>query len=133
MTKYSYYLLLSCLMFLAGCQTVEPLAIDYMLPADVSFPPSLKRVAIVNNMPEVPDNKPILAKEKKKDDFEIAKQNRFIDKRQLPLIATGIPCRSPCPRELLQRSGYLRFGLTCPRCHSSRRSAVTRRNKPVGA
>ncbi len=26
MTKYSYYLLLSCLMFLAGCQTVEPLA-----------------------------------------------------------------------------------------------------------
>ncbi|RXJ05382.1 tetratricopeptide repeat protein, partial [Deinococcus metallilatus] len=54
MTKYSYYLLLSCLMFLAGCQTVEPLAIDYMLPADVSFPPSLKRVAIVNNMPEVP-------------------------------------------------------------------------------
>ena len=60
MTKYSYYLLLSCLMFLAGCQTVEPLAIDYMLPADVSFPPSLKRVAIVNNMPEVPDNKPIL-------------------------------------------------------------------------
>ena len=53
-------------MFLAGCQTVEPLAIDYMLPADVSFPPSLKRVAIVNNMPEVPDNKPILAKEKKK-------------------------------------------------------------------
>ena len=110
MTKYSYYLLLSCLMFLAGCQTVEPLAIDYMLPADVSFPPSLKRVAIVNNMPEVPDNKPILAKEKKKDDFEIASKT-----------------------ELLQRSGYLRFGLTCPRCHSSRRSAVTRRNKPVGA
>ena len=72
MTKYSYYLLLSCLMLLAGCQTVEPLAIDYMLPADVSFPPSLKRVAIVNNMPEVPDNKPILAKEKKKDGFEIA-------------------------------------------------------------
>ena len=26
MTKYSYYLLLSCLMLLAGCQTVEPLA-----------------------------------------------------------------------------------------------------------
>ena len=77
MTKYSYYLLLSCLMFLAGCQTVEPLAIDYMLPADVSFPPSLKRVAIVNNMPEVPDNKPILTKEKKKDDFEIASKTDY--------------------------------------------------------
>ena len=77
MTKYSYYLLLSCLMFLASCQTVEPLAIDYMLPADVSFPPSLKRVAIVNNMPEVPDNKPILTKEKKKDDFEIASRTDY--------------------------------------------------------
>ena len=77
MTKYSYYLLLSCLMFLAGCQTVEPLAIDYMLPADVSFPPRLKLVAIVNNMPEVPNNKPILAKEKKKDDFEIASKTDY--------------------------------------------------------
>ena len=52
MTKYSYYLLLSCLMFLAGCQTVD-------------------------NMPEVPDNKPILAKEKKKDDFEIASKTDY--------------------------------------------------------
>ena len=75
MTKYSYYLLLSCLMLLAGCQTVEPLAIDYMLPADVSFPPSLKRVAIVNNMPEVPDNKPILAKEKKEKASFCLQQN----------------------------------------------------------
>ena len=41
MTKYSYYLLLSCLMFLAGCQTVEPLAIDYMLPEGGRFPPRL--------------------------------------------------------------------------------------------
>lgn len=74
MTKYSYYLLLPCLLLLAGCQSVEQLSIDYMLPADVSFPPSLKRVGIVNNMPEVPENKPILAKEKKKDDFEIARK-----------------------------------------------------------
>ncbi len=74
MTKYSHYLLLSCLLLLAGCQSVEQLSIDYMMPADVSFPASLKRVAIVNNMPEVPENKPILAKEKKKDDFEIARK-----------------------------------------------------------
>lgn len=74
MTKYSHYLLLSCLLLLAGCQSVEQLSIDYMMPADVSFPVSLKRVAIVNNMPEVPENKPILAKEKKKDDFEIARK-----------------------------------------------------------
>lgn len=74
MAKYYHYLLLSCLLLLAGCQSVEYLAIDYMLPADVSFPPSLKRVGVVNNMPEVPENKPILAKEKKKDDFEIARK-----------------------------------------------------------
>lgn len=74
MAKYYHYLLLSCLLLLAGCQSVEHLAIDYMLPADVSFPPSLKRVGVVNNMPEVPENKPILAKEKKKDDFEIARK-----------------------------------------------------------
>ncbi len=74
MTKYSHYLLLSCILLLAGCQSVEQLAIDYMMPADVSFPPSLKRVGIVNNMPEVPENKPILSEEKKKDDFEIARK-----------------------------------------------------------
>lgn len=55
MAKYYHYLLLSCLLLLAGCQSVEYLAIDYMLPADVSFPPSLKRVGVVNNMPEVPE------------------------------------------------------------------------------
>ncbi len=77
MTKYSHYLLLSCLLLLAGCQSVEQLSIDYMMPADVSFPASLKRVAIVNNMPEVPENKPILAKEKKKDDFEIARKVEY--------------------------------------------------------
>lgn len=73
MTKYSYYLLLSCLSFLTSCQSVEQLSIDYILPAEVSFPPSLKRVAVVNNMPEVPENKPILSKEKK-DNFEIARK-----------------------------------------------------------
>lgn len=98
MTKYSYYLLLSCLMFLAGCQTVEPLAIDYMLPADVSFPPSLKRVAIVNNMPEVPDNKPILAQEKKKDDFEIASKTDYYNGAMPPLP------RNPLPKPLPTRT-----------------------------
>ena len=99
MTKYSYYLLLSCLMFLAGCQTVEPLAIDYMLPADVSFPPSLKRVAIVNNMPEVPDNKPILAKEKKKDDFEIASKTDYYN--AMPPLP-----RNPLPKPLPTRTNF---------------------------
>lgn len=74
MSKYSYYLLLLCLPLLSGCQSVEQLSIDYMLPADVSFPPSLKRVAIVNNMPENPDNQLIVPKDKKKDELEIARK-----------------------------------------------------------
>ena len=39
---------------LAACQSVQPLSIDYMLPAEASFPPSLRRVAVVNNMPDAP-------------------------------------------------------------------------------
>lgn len=78
MTKYSYYLLLFCSLLLGGCQSIEQLSIDYMLPADVSFPASLKRVAIVNNMPEVPDNEPIVNEEsKQKDDTEIARKTDY--------------------------------------------------------
>lgn len=36
---------------LGSCQNVRQLSIDYMQPADVSFPNTLKRVAIVNNAP----------------------------------------------------------------------------------
>ena len=37
-----------------------------MLPAEVSFPATLKRVAAVNNMPNVPDNKLIISEEEQK-------------------------------------------------------------------
>ena len=57
MTKYHYCLLLMGSLLLGSCQSVEQLSIDYMLPAEVSFPATLKRVAVVNNMPNVPDNK----------------------------------------------------------------------------
>lgn len=35
----------------SACQTIEPLTVDYMIPAEVSFPETLKRVAVVNNTP----------------------------------------------------------------------------------
>lgn len=38
---------------LSACQTIEPLTIDYMIPAEVSFPESLKRVAVINNTPVI--------------------------------------------------------------------------------
>lgn len=37
-----------------GCQSIEQLSIDYLLPADVSFPNSLRRIGIVNNCPDKP-------------------------------------------------------------------------------
>ena len=51
---------------MGGCQSIEQLSIDYMLPAEVSFPAVLKRVAVVNNMPDVPDNKLIVSEEEQK-------------------------------------------------------------------
>lgn len=37
----------------------------------------MKRVAIVNNMPEVPENKPILAPEKQKNNYELARKVNY--------------------------------------------------------
>lgn len=54
MNRNLCFLLLAGLLLLGSCQSIEQLSIDYMLPADVSFPVSLKRVAVVNNAPETP-------------------------------------------------------------------------------
>lgn len=56
MAKYSAPFIALLLFTLASCQTLEELSIDYMLPADISFPVELKRVAIVNNISATPDN-----------------------------------------------------------------------------
>ncbi len=78
MTKFHYCLLATVLLFLSGCQSVEPLSIDYMLPAEVSFPATLKRVAVVNNMPAVPDNKLIVSEEEKvKSTNEMARMTNY--------------------------------------------------------
>lgn len=78
MARYYHYLLFVCAWLLAGCQTIEQLSIDYMVPAEVSFPPSLRRVAVVNNMPSVPENKLIASEEKeKKDENEVARTTNY--------------------------------------------------------
>ena len=56
MTKYPYILFVLLLASFSSCQTVEQLSIDYMLPAEISFPNELKRVAVVNNVSDTPDN-----------------------------------------------------------------------------
>lgn len=47
------------ILLLTGCQTIEQLSIDYMKPADVSFPNTLKRIGIVNNCPDKPSEQPL--------------------------------------------------------------------------
>ena len=42
MTKYHYCLLLMGSLLLGSCQSVEQLSIDYMLPAEVSFPGNIE-------------------------------------------------------------------------------------------
>lgn len=87
MTKYICFLLVFCSLLLGGCQSVEQLSIDYMLPADVSFPESLKRVAVVNNMPDAPDNELIADKDTvRKKETEIARRTMYFNGD--PRIAT---------------------------------------------
>ncbi|WP_071147029.1 DUF6340 family protein [Bacteroides ihuae] len=64
MAKYSYLFILTLILVLGSCQTIEQLSIDYMVPADISFPSTLKRVAIVNNVSPNYDNKIIIESKK---------------------------------------------------------------------
>ena len=98
-----------------------------MLPADVSFPPSLKRVAIVNNMPEVPDNKPILAKEKKKDDFEIASKTDYYNGNAAiatESLAEALPTRTTSTKWLSAIRPYVPTMslLAKERCHKKKQT-----------
>lgn len=40
---------------IGGCQTIEQVPIDYLVPADVSFPPEVRKVGIVNNVKTKPE------------------------------------------------------------------------------
>lgn len=52
-TLYNLWITAVTTILLTACQTIEPLTIDYLVPAEVSFPEELKRVAIVNNTPSI--------------------------------------------------------------------------------
>ena len=42
--------LLFSLTLLWSCQSIDLLSIDYLMPAEMSFPNQLRKVAVVNNM-----------------------------------------------------------------------------------
>lgn len=57
MVKYSSTLLFLFVLTFSACQSVEQISIDYMLPAEISFPSELKKIAIINNTSSTPENK----------------------------------------------------------------------------
>lgn len=57
MAKFKYTFVLLLVLLFASCRSVEEISIDYMIPADISFPSELRRVAIVNNTTSTPDNR----------------------------------------------------------------------------
>lgn len=46
--SYSLVFIVLFLLTLGSCQSLEQIPIDYLQPADLSFPPQLRKVAIVN-------------------------------------------------------------------------------------
>ena len=65
--SYSLAFVTIFLLTLGSCQSLEQISIDYLQPADLSFPPQLRKVAIVNNTSNTPDNKLITTTEKIKE------------------------------------------------------------------
>lgn len=62
MKRFASMMIVLSTLMLTACQSIEQLSIDYMLPAEVSFPDNLKKVGIVNNVNPIPDNKLLLEK-----------------------------------------------------------------------
>lgn len=65
--SYSLAFVSLFLLALSSCQSLEQISIDYLQAADLSFPPQLRKVAVVNNTGNTPDNKLITQSEKIKD------------------------------------------------------------------
>ena len=61
--SYSLAFVTIFLLTLGSCQSLEQISIDYLQPANLNFPPQLRKVAIVNNISNAPDNKLIAATE----------------------------------------------------------------------
>lgn len=52
-------------LLMCSCQSMMPLSIDYMLPAEISFPAELKKVAVVNNVPAYNEKDFLIRQEEK--------------------------------------------------------------------
>ncbi|MDL2213719.1 DUF6340 family protein [Bacteroides sp. OttesenSCG-928-J23] len=80
MKNLYYIFILGCMLTIASCQTLEVISIDYLMPADLNFPPEIKQVGIVNNVhTNTPGNYQILAGDTIKRVYEIARKVNFYD------------------------------------------------------
>lgn len=67
----SAFVSLFLLAVLGSCQSLEQISIDYLQPADLSFPPQLRKVAVVNNAGDAPDNKLTAQTEKTRENSPV--------------------------------------------------------------
>lgn len=78
--KTIYYTLAICLLAFTSCQTLEVITIDQLVPSDLNFPESIRRVAIVNNVNmHAPANFNVLPDDTTRLPFEIARKVTFHD------------------------------------------------------
>ncbi|GAE16951.1 DUF6340 family protein [Bacteroides pyogenes] len=75
------------MLLLTGCESMKVISIDYMQPAEISFPNQLRKVGIVNNTAKTPDNKMIAEPEDPQEEYmEISREVAYANGD--PRIAT---------------------------------------------
>lgn len=75
MKRSLYLFLLGFTIVLSSCGSMEVITIDYLIPADLSFPPQIRKVGVVNNVNvNVPDNVIPLATDTVAQPWELARQ-----------------------------------------------------------
>lgn len=73
MKRFVHVSLLLISVLFASCYSLEQVPIDFLVPADVSFPEQIRRIGVVNNVNRNPDNKVILG-DSTKQILEIARK-----------------------------------------------------------
>jgi hypothetical protein len=74
MKKIYYISVISCIIALTSCQSLETLTIDQLVPGDLSFPSSIRRVGVVNNVSGDFPNVFLLSGDTTKLPYEIARK-----------------------------------------------------------
>ncbi len=77
MNKFLYLIL--CILLLSSCKVINIIPIDYLEPADVSFPASIRSVGVVNNTPQADQNGVVKVTPKAKTDYLGSREGGVVD------------------------------------------------------